>query len=94
MVVVSVDPGMRARLARWSDVLMIDGPRLEREYGVPLGWMEDLAIDLSALLEELRAMETVGARCVICGVPLVQPSTGRRRKYCSRAHRDRAARVA
>lgn len=65
--------------------------RSGRAYCVPIAWAEAWADELGELMHELRS-DVPG--CLVCGVPLVQPATGRPRKYCSKSHRDKAARAA
>jgi len=86
----------RDRLAHWTAALISEiAPKLEAEYGAPMGWAADLADDIAEHLAALReADQRVEAGCVVCGADLVQPATGRRRKYCGRSCRDRASRAA
>ena len=67
--------------------------RAGRNYALPAAWCDSIATELGEWLHELRpAVEG----CLTCGAALVQPATGRRRKYCPRPAtcRDKAARAA
>lgn len=45
-----------------------------------------LVVDQAAQIAMLTPT-TPATGCLLCGVPLVQPATGRRRKFCSDEHR-------
>lgn len=82
------------QVAHWVNVLSTEADRARRQrqaYCLPVGWVPDLNELLGEFLVLLDGQRVPGG-CLVCGHLIEQPSRGRRRKYCSRAHRDAAYR--
>lgn len=57
-----------------------------------VGVIRRAARELAELRRQLQAQEQPSERCEWCGAKLVQPERGRRRRFCSDAHRKAAGR--